>query len=210
MNTIPLFGVLFFDWDAFLIMFVYCSENLVIGFYNILKMAFVAVLQPSDIHGLKFPDRLGTFLLRIPFFILHYGGFTAIHCVFVFVIFKKPERILIEVSNWPTEIKIALMALLISHGVSFVCNYVLKREFASVKFFTLMIGPYVRMVLTHIAVLIGAFLTMALGSPAFLLVMLVVLKTTLDLILHLRIHKKIIVVTDGQGSVKKEQDKADG
>jgi predicted RNA-binding Zn-ribbon protein involved in translation (DUF1610 family) len=206
-NTIPVFGVLFFDWDAFLILFLYCSENLVVGFYNALKMAFAAILQPSDRHGLKFADRLGTFLITIPFFILHYGGFTAGHCFIVCVIFNKSERFLIDVKNWPTEIIIALMALLISHGVSFVRNYALKREFASVTYFRLMIGPYVRMVLTHIAVLIGAFITMALGSPVFLLVTLVVLKTALDLILHLRIHKKIIIVTDRPESVTKDEPK---
>ena len=47
-NAIPLFGVLFLEWDAFFIVLLYWSENLVIGFYNILKIAFAAVPQPAD------------------------------------------------------------------------------------------------------------------------------------------------------------------
>ena len=45
-NMIPLFGVLFLNWDAFCVVMLYWAENLVIGFYNVLKMAFAAVPQP--------------------------------------------------------------------------------------------------------------------------------------------------------------------
>jgi len=47
----------------------------------------------------------------------------------------------------------------------------------------------------HIAILAGGFLTMAIGSPAPLLVVLVVLKTVLDVNLHKREHKKAAVKT---------------
>jgi hypothetical protein len=42
----------------------------------------------------------------------------------------------------------------------------------------------------HIAILAGGFLVIAIGSPAPLLVVLVVLKTILDVNLHNREHKK--------------------
>ena len=38
-NLIPLFGVLFFGWSLFSIMFLYWIENGIIGFFNILKIA---------------------------------------------------------------------------------------------------------------------------------------------------------------------------
>ncbi len=69
-NTIPLFGVLFLGWDAFYIVLLYWTENLVIGFYNVLKMVFAAVPHPVAHMGKLF---------IIPFFIVHYGGFTAVH-----------------------------------------------------------------------------------------------------------------------------------
>ena len=37
-NLIPLFGVLFFGWSLFSIMFLYWIENGIIGFFNILKI----------------------------------------------------------------------------------------------------------------------------------------------------------------------------
>lgn len=193
-NTIPLFGVFFFDWDAFLIVFLYCSENIVIGFYNILKMVFVAILQPSKIHGFKFQDRLNLLLAGIPFFSLHFGIFAFGICVIVCELFDKPESVFTDVANWTTEIRIVFIALFLSHGVSFVRNFVLRREFASVHVVFLMIGPYGRVFLTFITLIASSFLVQALGSPTPLLVMLVVLKTSLDLISHLLSHLKIISI----------------
>ena len=37
-NCLPLFGVLFFGWDTFSIIFLYWAENVVIGAINVLKM----------------------------------------------------------------------------------------------------------------------------------------------------------------------------
>ncbi len=184
-NTIPLFGVLFLDWDAFFIVLLYWAENLVIGFYNILKIAFAAGPQPSD--HLK--------LFLIPFFTIHYGGFTAIHGVLVSAIFNKSGGRFMEGTNWPSEMKIAVLALFISHGVSFVYNYLLKREFASASPIILMFSPYARVVVMHIAIIAGGFLVMTIGSPAALLLVLVVLKTFLDLTLHLCGHKKATAKT---------------
>ena len=42
----------------------------------------------------------------------------------------------------------------------------------------------------HVAIIAGAFLTMALGSPLGVLAVLIVLKTAIDVKLHLWEHKK--------------------
>jgi hypothetical protein len=49
---VPLWGVLFFNWDAFYLVFLYWSENLVIGFYNILKMLLSQPLNPDELKEL--------------------------------------------------------------------------------------------------------------------------------------------------------------
>lgn len=204
-NMIPLFGVVFLNWDAFYVVLLYWAENLVIGFYNILKMAFAAVPHPIA--------HLGKLFL-IPFFTVHFGGFTAVHGFFVLAIFHKdqgPGR-LIEGDAWPcffvfvqllfnvarymysiipSQVRLSILALFASHGISFVYNYLLKREYMSINPGKLMASPYGRVVVMHIAILTGGFLTMALGSPAALLVVLVVLKILLDVKLHFRSHRKI-------------------
>ena len=202
-NAIPVWGVLFLGWDAFYIVLLYWTENLVIGFYNVLKMVFAAVPHPVA--------HLGKLFL-IPFFIVHYGGFMAVHGFFVLALFHDGGQgppmgrmnwpcflvfvqMLFNVIKYmysviPPQVRLAVLALFISHGVSFVQNYLLKREYATAKPDKLMGSPYGRVVVMHIAILAGGFLTMAIGSPAPLLVVLVVLKTILDVSLHNRAHKK--------------------
>jgi hypothetical protein len=206
-NAIPLFGVLFLGWDAFYVVLLYWTENIVIGFYNVLKMVFAAVPHPIA--------HLGKLFL-IPFFIIHYGGFTAVHGFFVLALFHKDGQgppmgrmdwpcflvfvqMLFNVIRYmysviPPQVRLAVLALFISHGVSFVQNYLLKGEYATAKPDKLMGSPYGRVVVMHIAILAGGFLTMAIGSPAPLLVVLVVLKTILDVNLHNREHKKAATV----------------
>ena len=73
-NAVPLFGVVFLGWDAFYVVMLYWAENVVIGFYNVLKIALAAAPHPAA-HAGK--------LFLIPFFMVHYGGFTAVHGFFV-------------------------------------------------------------------------------------------------------------------------------
>jgi hypothetical protein len=202
-NTIPLFGVLFLNWNAFYVVLLYWTENIVIGFYNVLKMVFAAVPHPIA--------HLGKLFL-IPFFIVHYGGFTAIHGFFVLALFHDGGQgppmgrmdwpcflvfvqMLFNVVKYmysvvPSQVRLAVLALFISHGISFVQNYLLKREYTTARPQKLMGSPYGRIVVMHITILAGGFLTMIAGSPAPLLVMLIGLKTILDVKLHNREHKK--------------------
>jgi hypothetical protein len=52
-----------------------------------------------------------------------------------------------------------------------------------------MARPYGRVVILHLTIIVGALLVGVLGQPIALLVLLVVLKTALDLVLHLRSHR---------------------
>ena len=46
-------------------------------------------------------------------------------------------------------------ALFLRHGVSFVYNYLLKGEFASARPEKLMISPYSRIAVVHVAIIAG-------------------------------------------------------
>ncbi|MHC4260618.1 MAG: DUF6498-containing protein [Planctomycetota bacterium] len=201
-NVIPLWGVLYLGWDAFYILLLYWSENLVIGFYGILKIAFAKAPNLAA-HLSK--------IFIIPFFIIHYGGFMAGHGLFVLSLFKKTNGQFIQGNEWPcflvfvqlllnvirqayliipANMKYALAALFISHGISFIYNYLLKGEFAVSKADRLMGQPYARVVVMHIALLAGGFLSVAIGQPIGVLLVLVVLKIIIDVKLHLREHRK--------------------
>jgi hypothetical protein len=53
-----------------------------------------------------------------------------------------------------------------------------------------MMAPYGRIIVLHIAILFGAFVITAFGSPVFLLLLLIAGKIGLDAKLHLRSRKK--------------------
>ncbi|MFC1781423.1 DUF6498-containing protein [Planctomycetota bacterium] len=202
-NMVPLYGVLMLGWSAFYIVLLYWAENLVIGFYNILKIAFVKVAHPIEHLGKLF---------MIPFFAVHYGGFTAVHGFFILAIFSKGEQgppmgdeswpcffvflqMLLNVFKHiiltiPPAVRLAVLSLFASHGVSFVYNYLIKGEYAKTNPGNLMGQPYARVVVMHITILAGGFLLMATDSPAALLLLLIGIKTIMDVKLHLHEHKK--------------------
>jgi hypothetical protein len=207
-NMIPIYGVVVFGWDAFYIVLLYWAENIVIGFYNILKIAFAKVEPPILQIGKLF---------LIPFFTLHYSAFVGGHGLFIFVLFGKGEgnnlmgpfgagshpwpcflvfvQLLINVIQhcWttiPMNMKYMIGTLFLSHGVSFVRNYILGGEYLTAKPQELMSQPYSRIIVMHVAIIAGAFISAAMGSPAGVLIVLVALKTILDIKLHLRQHKK--------------------
>ena len=200
-NIIPIWGVLFLNWDAFYIVLLYWAENLGIGFYNILKIAFAKGSERGKHHRKVF---------LIPFFTVHYGGFMAAHGIFVLAIFKKKIPELMSGKAWPCflvfvqlllgvirqmyliitpAVKFALLALFISHGISFAYHYFYKQEYVRAKVDSLMSQPYARIVVMHIAILAGGALSQAMGSPIGLLLILIILKTVLDINLHLRQHE---------------------
>ena len=201
-NIVPVAGVLFLGWDAFYVVLFYWAENVAVGFYTILKMACVNVPHPAAHLGKLF---------AIPFFMVHYGGFTGVHGLLVLGIFKKGNEGLGGGADWPCflvfvqmllnvireaysimppHMRLAMAALFASHGISFVYNYLIKGEYAVSDVSTLMAEPYGRVVVMHIAIFAGGFFAMSLGSPVALLLALVVLKTVVDVKLHQREHQK--------------------
>lgn len=82
----------------------------------------------------------------------------------------------------------AAAALFLSHGASFFLNYLGRGEYRTQTAAAQVFAPYGRLVVLHVTIVVGGFAIAFLGAPIVLLVILVVLKTLLDLRLHLREH----------------------
>jgi hypothetical protein len=65
-----------------------------------------------------------------------------------------------------------------------------------------MMSPYARIIVLHVAILLGGFIVMALGSNVGALMILIVGKTILDLSLHLSQHTKIEMLPPKDDSAK--------
>lgn len=189
-NLVPLAGVLFLGWSVFATLLLFWLENVIVGGFNVLRMAWARPHNPALWAGKLF---------LIPFFIIHYGMFVTVHGIFVLAFFggvgagalsggfPGPATFLHAVQG--AGITLAALALVASHGFSFLFNYLGAGEYRTVPLEALMRGPYGRVVVLHLVILGGGFLVMTLGSPLVPLALLVVLKTGLDLVAHTREHK---------------------
>lgn len=145
------------------------------------------------------------------FFSIHYGIFWVVHGVFVFTLplfaglggTANPETIRFPDGTlaffdqpgggggsafgeiaW-SSVAVGAVAMVISHGASFFLNYLGQGEYHRATPLGEMAAPYGRVVVLHLTILIGAFAVALLGAPIVLLVILVVLKSALDIRLHL-------------------------
>jgi hypothetical protein len=90
--------------------------------------------------------------------------------------------------DW-SSVWIAALALFLSHGASFLFNYIGRGEYLTASPTRQMGAPYGRVVVLHLTILFGAFAIAILGAPQFALLLLVGLKTAFDLGLHVREHR---------------------
>ena len=192
-NLMPLLGVLAWNWNIAPIMVFYWSENLVVGFYNVLKMRLAqgSVAGSNTTlngHPVQQSDRRA----MIVFFSFHYGMFTLGHGIFVLVMFG------VGFSGIFSELGLALLFLTVSHGISYRRNFIGRGEYQRVAFTTLFWQPYSRVIIMHLTILLGGTWAQAKGSPLYALLVLVILKTAIDLALHLLERRKFTKIQQRQ------------
>jgi len=180
-NIIPLIGVLFFGWKLFDVMFLYWLESAIIGFFNIFK-----IIKVSGFLS----------IMQVPFFIVHYGGFMAVHLVFIIALFSPIK----DAGFFPSfsllfsligAVILPFIALFISHGISFYINFVKKHEHKAYKGKDPMTAPYKRIILMHFTIIFGGWLILLLNTPVLALVLLIALKTFFDLKAHIKEHASL-------------------
>lgn len=191
-NMIPLAGVIVWHWSVFAVVILFWMENVVVGGFNALRMLL------SQGNGLRGRSAIGAKLAMTTFFCIHYGIFTAVHGIFVVVLFGSAPDESIDFGAATIWHKITqhhlqwvIPALIVSHGFSFLENYIGKGEYLRTNLAEAMNAPYGRILVLHLTILGGGFLLTALGEPRVGVVLLVVLKTILDLRAHLKEHRDL-------------------
>jgi hypothetical protein len=232
-NAVPLIGVLFFGWNVWTILIVYWLENGIVGGFNILKILKAegepdALAATMTMNGRPIgTNTAATKASLIPFFVLHYGMFWAVHGIFVLtlpvfasigsdpssipgsgVVDPLPSGFIVDPGllgpgtvieddrsmasgvSLPT-IVLAVIALTISHGASYYLNFLKGGEYRRVSPQAQMFAPYGRLVVLHLTIIFGGIAISFLGAPQVAIVILVALKTALDLGFHLAEHRKV-------------------
>jgi len=176
-NLVPIAGAAFFGWSLSDVMVLYWAESAIIGFFNVLKIAVIGRWSA---------------LFAGPFFLGHFGGFMAVHFLFIYTLFVKgvtgndgggdlAEVAALFAGLWP-----ALLALFISHGYSFFTNFLGRQEYRNRSVGDQMREPYTRVAFMHMVLIAGGGLSLALGDPTPVLLLVIIAKIWLDL----RAHRK--------------------
>ena len=197
-NLLPVVGVLLWDWDVRSIVTLYWSENLILGAVTLAKLFHLRQFRAA-------PNML--------FFLIHYGAFCAGHGLFITEFFAPAmgsgeamelgerfpqlgpfglflEPVLTIFGEASTLWWWAFCALAVSHGVSFLLNYLGQGEYRRESVGSLMSSPYSRIFILHLTVLLGGIAVTQLGAPAYLVVALVVVKIFVDVMMHNREHRR--------------------
>jgi hypothetical protein len=179
-NLVPVAGTIFLGWNLSDVMVLYWAESAVIGFFNICKIAVIGRWLA---------------LLAGPFFLGHFGGFMAIHFLFIYMIFVKgPEGMsasggdLTDVAQLFITLWPALLALFISHAYSFFGNFLGRGEYRKRTIKDQMSDPYSRIVFMQLVLIFGGGLSMILGQTELVLIVVIGLKIFFDVKAHIKEH----------------------
>jgi hypothetical protein len=181
------YGVLLLGWPVFVVMALFWFENVVIGGLNVLRMLVSGVrMGAAGVVGALFTGA---------FFTVHYGLFTAVHGVFVVMLFGMPEMgrdamdggltgPLTRMIEWLVADRgawLALLAVVAVHVVGFVQWAAATREHPT-PLQELMGAPYGRIMVLHVTLIAGGFLVMSLHAPVLGALLLIALKLAYDLV----------------------------
>ncbi len=180
-NLIPIYGVLFQGWDIGMVLHLYWAETVIIGFYAILKLPFVAGWSS---------------IALIPFFCVHFGLFMFVHAAFLGQFTSEEGMTFAPWDVIPKQLgalkphwSFVLGAMFASHGISFVLNFLRGKEAQNLSTFDVMTRAYLRVVAMHVALIFGGFFVMTVGGASGVLVILVLIKIAFDLYAHTKEHR---------------------
>jgi hypothetical protein len=179
-------GVLALGWSPFVVMMLFWFENVVIGVLNVAKILVTGV-------------RLGTAgviggIAMSAFFTVHYGLFTAVHGMFVVLLFGGElgrgamdgglagaaaamlGYLLAERDGW-----LAALAIVLVH-LSGLLQWLARTREAPPALKEIMGAPYGRIVVLHVTLIASGFLVQALKAPVAGALLLVALKLGYDLV----------------------------
>jgi hypothetical protein len=206
-NSLPIFGVLYWGWDVFVLLMLYWMETAIIGFWMIARIALLppSALGTMEVNGRQ---RVTSALFISCFFIIHAGMFMGIHMVFLWNLFSGVwskdihglgdffRKLVVGTDMW-----IPLLVLFVVRGLGFLFH-VLKQDVIAKLESSLglratstpatpddmgsIVGAfYSRVVVMHLTIIFSAFIAVLFGSIAPLIIMVGV-KTVADVMLHLK------------------------
>jgi len=195
-NCVPLAGVLFFGWSLFSLLISFWLETGVLLIFVFVKTLYLYKLTSKT--TLLF-NGFATLFFVGPFM---FGHFIGIMALFSVVPGGDGWTGLNLFSQSSTQLLIMFITLLISHGYSFLYNFIGKNEKTSVVELIKQFGAnspevgemvvgdfFIRIFFTQFVVIIGGLIIVLTKGTIYLSAIFIIVKTIVDLIFHRKKHK---------------------
>ena len=174
-NLWVVFGVLFLGWSMFSVMILYWIENIIVGIFTVLKLTFA---EAQSDRGLNKHETIASFCT-------HFGLYCTVHVILVMVIFLPTLPRTGQWQNLLGELGLPILFLSISHGINFFHNYLRGGIYKFAALTSLENESYIRIAPLILGLIPGAILSLQFGSPIGIILVLIVLKTCMDVLVYL-------------------------
>jgi hypothetical protein len=205
-NMVPVIGVIAWQWDAFVLLILYWLETAIIAFWTVAR---IATTPGDELGDLQLDERTTSPIGLAMLFALLSAVFMGVHFLFLWALFSGEwpgrihgiadfaRRVIIETGIW-----MPLLVLFVGRGIIVLLDLAKRRLLpkldpdrwpsadrdgrAASEGSTAVFALFLRIFIMQVAIIIGAWFAMLLGSIApFLL--LIAIKTAADVGLHLLI-----------------------
>lgn len=185
-NLLPMLAVWKLDWKIYDLLVLYWIEIIVIGVLNLGRMTMISAHGTASMHFWK--------VFFVPFFAAHFGFFCvglalAIQLLFGRENFQVEDQVMDLINGSTRQL---LWPLMISHVFSLFWNYLGQREWQNTTVIRRMFQPYWRAIPLAITTIGLGFIVYKMNLPIWSLLVFIGIKTTVDLIIHVIMHFRIM------------------
>lgn len=179
-NVVPAAGLLFWDWNIGDVLLLGWAEAAVIGIYALIKVAVI--------------DRL-VFLLRGPFVAFAFAFILGFLLALVLMISHEVNR-LVTGTYQPQDFAAlarglapALAVFVVSHGVSFVHDFIGRGEYLNRSSEEIGLGFFRHVMPLLLMAMTASFIVAVFGNVGVLFLIVILLKLSSEILVHLHEHR---------------------
>lgn len=199
---LPLIGILLFDWDWREVVILYWLENITVGIAAVITIlhttntakdadseaaALYINNKPIPLHG-----PASRFILA-GFFTLHYGLFTLVHGIFVFLIVggaftNTASTSPLELPSLGVIFLFWLLTTIVQSALTLQSSKAGEANSLAKSFS----APYARILVLHVTIFASIFLIAALQLPSAAAIFLIIIHAGSDWLTHRRASNKLL------------------
>lgn len=178
-NLLLLIGIIYWQWEIFDVLIIYWLESFTIVIFNALKIHKCNRIRKEKTapgYFAYFYIYLMAALVWLIFICVFFGPWN-------FIISDQPG------GSFNVNIIFMIVFLILSHGISYKNNFIDKKEFKILSIEELFYAPIYRFVVIQVVVFFAGYYFMKTGSMMLSAIIIVLLKTFLDLFAHWQEHR---------------------